>query len=33
MKEIEAVVEKLETETMKQHRKVSIPFVKEILKI
>ena len=32
-KEIEAVVEKLESETMKQHRKVSIPFVKEILRI
>ena len=33
MKEIEAVVEKLESETMRQHRKVSIPFVKEILRI
>ena len=33
MQEIEALVEKLEVETMKQHRKVSIPFVKEILRI
>ena len=33
MEEIEALVEKLESETMKQHRKVSIPFVKEVLRI
>ena len=33
MQEIEALVEKLESETMKQHRKVSIPFVKEVLRI
>lgn len=33
MQEIEALVEKLEAETMKQHRKLSIPFVKEILRI
>ena len=33
MREIEALVEKLESETMRQHRKVSIPFVKEVLRI
>ena len=33
MKEIVAVVEKLESETMRHRRKVSIPFVKEILRI
>ena len=33
MQEIEALVEKLEIETMKQHRKVSIPFAKEVLRI
>ena len=33
MQEIEALVEKLESETMKQNRKVSIPFVKEVLRI
>ena len=33
LREIEALVKKLESETMKQHRKVSIPFAKEILRI
>ena len=33
MQGIEALVEKLESETMKQNRKVSIPFVKKILRI
>ena len=33
LREIEVLVKKLESETMKQHRKVSIPFAKEILRI